>query len=555
SRTIWLAAVLATAGIIARDGVALLVRHRRTGLALAASLPVVMAIAAVTGLLSSVASRVTTLSTLGARGEIWKASLQLWSLDPLTGSGPGTFALALPSTGYFAANTFAPRHADNALIQALAEGGLLVAVGAILLVWVAMWTAWRRGHRSTLWILIFVVFASITDNPTDTAGLVAATTFWLVVGLPYTPPATSSRFQARTRPHWVTVAATALLVPVASVQIAFGTANFFHHAALAAASDGRWERSEHMVELALVLDPENALYLRELGVLRLTRGDVAAAAQPLTRAASLAPTDEVTQRAYVHAMLELGRPDLAEDALSRAASVHRASTTMLLYEAWFHAASNEGQARSSAAHAVLLSPLIAASPAWEMHGFPSAAESVSVAYGLLRSSPAPPFRLSSQPMWLAALNGVPPTQTDVDGASSVSLIGTSRAFTALLGCRLDDAQRIIVDYQEVEAEQGLYWFVRSLIERATGTDPSTSQQLAMLLEPVRYGAVFWGEVGESPFIGDSQDRGLYHQSSISAHPPALTLPATTDGLRAWMVDPQGTAQRVAPEVNLARCRL
>ena len=100
-----------------------------------------------TGVGGIVLHRLATIGTIEMRLAIWEGALTAWSAHPITGGGPGTFPFLLQPTGYFDASSYAPPHADNLYVQALAELGLL-GVGALAVLAAIVVRRWIRRPPS-----------------------------------------------------------------------------------------------------------------------------------------------------------------------------------------------------------------------------------------------------------------------------------------------------------------------------------------------------------------------------------------------------------------------
>ena len=140
SRMIWLACIVAAiATFLSQVGLGRGIsmvrvtaeRFPRSVPFAAGALIVVLAVV----LAGPVLARLTQLSPLEARTEIWGRSIALGLERPFTGWGPGSFPFLLQQTDYFDFNVYAPRHPDNAVVMAAAESG------------VSAWPRWPRSGR------------------------------------------------------------------------------------------------------------------------------------------------------------------------------------------------------------------------------------------------------------------------------------------------------------------------------------------------------------------------------------------------------------------------
>lgn len=82
-------------------------------------------------------------ASLGTREQLWHAALFLWRTHPIFGIGAGNFERELGIAGFPQLHT----HANSLYLQALAEGGIVLAVATIALVFVSI-AAFARGPFS-----------------------------------------------------------------------------------------------------------------------------------------------------------------------------------------------------------------------------------------------------------------------------------------------------------------------------------------------------------------------------------------------------------------------
>ena len=86
---------------------------------------------------------------VGNRAELWRAAWTLWRDNPLFGVGAGNFELEVGETGLAGVRT----HANNWYLQALVEGGPLLAAATIGFVASVCVTFWRSARAGSPWVL------------------------------------------------------------------------------------------------------------------------------------------------------------------------------------------------------------------------------------------------------------------------------------------------------------------------------------------------------------------------------------------------------------------
>jgi O-antigen ligase len=86
---------------------------------------------------------------VGTRDELWRAAWTLWRRHPLFGVGAGNFELELGDAGLPGVRT----HANNWYLQALVEGGPLLAAATIGFVASVCITFWKSARAGSPWVL------------------------------------------------------------------------------------------------------------------------------------------------------------------------------------------------------------------------------------------------------------------------------------------------------------------------------------------------------------------------------------------------------------------
>ena len=509
------------------------------------------------GLAQPLTERMANLQTLGARGEIWAAALSAFQQDPLTGSGPGTFVTALPLSGYFTFNAFPPRHADNAVIQLLSEGGL-IAIAGVLLAVIGAGVRWVRqpGSRMALWAVGFFAFACVTDNPSDTAGLNALLLAWVALALPgEVVPATSQR----PKPAWTAMRAVHIgaFALVCSALVGVSLGHIIRDDAARKAALGDTLVALDALRAAVILDPGHPLYQRELGLLQLVAGNAAAARDTLRAATALAPTDDVTLRSLAVAELIAGDHGAAMSAAAAATELRPSDPTNLLLQAALAIDTEPGSvAYTAALRALQQDPLLAAAPSWteQMGRMGERAELLGRALRALGTQEATTVKLTYQRMWLrSAIGAGPATTLEEVAAQEADVLLTSKAWALLMDCHIGQADSAIRSAQNSEGDSPFYWFARVVIATAAGSDAERPRQVAVLMNPA-YVAYTLGSQPNSPVLDPAADRRTYGRLPMPVHLNYLQLPSGGEARAAWWQDPFAAAAAGAPASELARCR-
>jgi len=546
SRTAWLAAVLGL-------GIPLVLRHReawrRIPLAAPAAVIVVFAVAVATGLAEPILSRLLGTDTIALRADIWAVTLQRWLLSPLVGSGPGTFIATLTLGGYY--NHFAEsgRHAHNAVIQLLAEGGLvgvasLGLLGASLVAGVRNWKA--LPWAPTAGTLIFAL-NSLTDNPADMTALVVIALAWAALLVPRVDRSYSIAEPGR-HSDAVRGVSVGAGFGVALATIVMLLASWAFDQAGIAAQQGHGAVAVQRLSVAIALDPSFALYRRDRGVWRIAQGDTAGGRRDLENAFALNPADATAAREVGLLASEQGADATAEAWAERAVRLRATHAENGLTLAYVAARAGDGQLEAETLSEVLRrEPWVAAAPGWSTW-FPVGDALDQLLARAQKSAASEPAngRLQLADAWLAASIGLPsPNATAPDGVASA----------AVIDCRLTEARAAISGMTTAEAVSLDGLSARILVARASG---STSIDDLIALAGLRsslLGILASQYVpGASPFADPATDVALYRRLPMPAPGLDPILPTADSGTSAWLRDPAGAADRGAPNSDLARCQ-
>lgn len=550
SRTVLIAAVVATLAVYAwrwRGG-----RRPTRAMVIGAAVVGAAVVGAVllVGGGGFVIQRLLTLSSLAARGEIWGATVTGWLERPLLGFGPGTFSLAFPLTGYFETNSFAPRHADNALLQLLFEAG---AIGAALVLPVVVLVLRRAlfavERPEARWALLFVAVGTLTDNPTDTVGLVALVIFWASAVAP------AAEIEARA----TSPAARRLLRPAAAVALgvaalAWGSvtaADLAYAGARRAAAQGDVSGLERQLLQAASLDPWNAFYRHQLGIHHAGAGDMQTAAAHLEAALRLSPADDVIGRSLGLVYGELGRDADADRLTADAVALRTQDITNQLTRAHLELELGSADAEAPAARVVQLNHWIVADEAWRAFLGPVPAEDVTDAAIAAATGGGARVALPDA-AWLMGLGG---REEDATRLGAEEGDATSQAIGLVFDCRLADAAAALDGALRTEASSSNYWLVRYVVQRLSGEDTGATERIMALFSPTMPSLLHGrGRPGGlSPLVDDLRAAHLYHRLPMARVESPWSFPNPGAGIVHWLREPASAARLAAPRSRLAEC--
>jgi len=483
------------------------------------------------GVASPIIDRALSLASLEYRTAMWGPLTGAWLAHPISGFGPGSFPWALQTTGYFDANSWAPRHPDSILFQLLPEAGLLGLLAIVSLA-VALVPAIVRGRfAGARWALVAFAAAGIGANPTDFAFLVVVAIAWTAYAVPREP--LSSRDEGRaswTLPRYAMVGALAVigLAYASTIAAAFAYANV-----AGAVRNGELRVADARLTMAITLDPGMALYARQRGTVRLILEDLPTATDDLQRAVALNPSDDLAWRTLALVRVAAGNADSAIAAAERAVATQRSDPSNLLLAARMALdAGRDGDALDLLSQLVQAWPEIVAAPGWEAlvtRGDLGTADVVEAAAGRKsRMDPAP----RSDALLLAVV-----TDTPVDE----ELSGLAWARLASLECN-PEAIETLASATDAERRMVGYWEVVIRASALSGTpddravavfeilsgnsiDPEAMSDTLNPLHqsdyPVAFGLDLWG----------------YRRIPIAWPTYELQLPDPGAGTARWLLDP------------------
>lgn len=234
-------------------------------------------------------------ANLGERARIWGQAIGIFTADPLTGSGPGTFPWVRLEHVPALTDPVGVVLAHDVPLQTLADGGLLL--GAAFAVLAAAW-AWSAavsaGERSPArtWAVAGVVgvaAASLLDDFSPLPAVIAGVVVLAAWALPPVPARTlaGQRWRPWLLPGVAAIVGLATALPTVQVE----TARLAADGARWAAVDGRWSDAADRFAAAARSYPAMGAYHLGLGFTRATLGDLDGARQAYERARAIAPGD------------------------------------------------------------------------------------------------------------------------------------------------------------------------------------------------------------------------------------------------------------------------
>ena len=541
SRTAWLASVLglSLALLVVRRGgiVAGLSRLTRPRSAIAVMIP---AGALVVVAASSLLARLTVIATIGSRVAIWQATLDRWLASPLAGTGPGAFGASFTLSDYFVEYGSVGRQPDNAIIQLLAEAGIVGLVAVALLLVVLLVAFRRKREYAPVAGLVVFLFSCLTNNPSDLAQTAIIALVWLAILAPVAPreealPSTRMRL-ALIGTGAIVASATALsLVAFAVYDSASGAA--IRHDIHEVVSK---------VRIATKLDPSFALYHRELAAWLLADGDAAAGSREAERAIQLNPADATAYRIAALAAIELQRDSEATTFAARATGLRATDQLNPLTQAYVALQlGDQPSADKALSLAIRFHPWLTSSPDW------------TSAFG--SRDPTALLQAAAQ---AASADTVETNTKDYVSAWLVSMANDSAeapmapipsAIYATVSCQLDLADETLSSLTRADASSAYGLQARIIASLVDGENAGDLVALAQLRR--------WSETLASATLSGmravwepAEDARIYGRFPLQPAPVGPVLPTAGSGLTVWLHDPIAAAKAGAPGSGLAICR-
>ncbi len=501
-------------GMTARSG-GTFARSRRTLLLIAGGLALAVMAGWLSGGLRSVVEAAADIATLSSRLTIWRAALEAWAAHPVFGSGLGTITAELLDHGLATVAAGPAPHAHDIFIQLLAEAGVVGVIALAALTVALLLRAVRPGsgalvspgpvRAAAAGALVAFAVDGLADNHTALGGiavLVVANAALLApagLGAPV-----AGRWDRATR-----AATTVGLGTLGALVLVWGAGAIAWGRSQALLLEGSYATSGRVLELAYRLDPNLALYDRELAKVRRLEGRPGDADALLRRAAELNAADPNTWRTLGALALADGRLVDAIAPLQRSLALDATQlNTHLLLAMALDRLGRTDAADERYVSAILLQPRLLLSDGWAAIG-------------------VAPERLEA----LAATAWQ-------RGTSDAAVSATRLAELAVV--RADDAglEQLIASRSVPEAES---W--QALLAAETG-DPSTAAALLTESEPDgRTSVDYWANaalVHELAGLAPATARD-YRLASLlregrapASSEPSLAYPVTRDANDFWM---------------------
>ena len=513
-------------------------------------LTVTVGLAVATGIGGLLVQRATNLATLDYRAAMVGPLLENWTTHPIAGNGPGSFPWILQLTDYFDTNSWAPRHPDSAVVQGLAEGGLL-AIGAMVAIVIGIApSVMRSTSTAARWSLVIFAIACLGASPTDFAFLIVVAIAWAAFAAPFEPA--SGPVRPRSRPFTAMVIGSLVLIGAAFVSTA--GAAFAFEAARSHAGRGDLAATSSALDVAVTLDPGMAAYVRHRGAVHYLQSDDGAAIRDLSRATELNGSDDLAWRTLALAHLAGGRESEAEQALAQAVDFQRSDATNLLLAARFGVDEGDTEAATRLlAEAVHAWPQTAFALAWPelLPSTTTTADVVAMAIERWESGVPVPELVSDQALWLMTMAG----RDDLASAASAES-PSSRAIddAFILVSRCDQATRLLAEMAPAEGRTYFYWWLVVADAERHGLDSESAAHTAALMgHPVpEAGAVATlNPMNENGSL--SADRFGYRRRPIVWPPSDDDLPAAGGGMMRWMYRAADAVESAGLDTELPTC--
>jgi O-antigen ligase len=551
SRTLWIALVLASCLVLlplAARGVRMWLTPAR----LAAGVAIGAVLVIVTGIGAAFAERAFSLTSLGWRTAMWGPLVDSWLSRPLTGSGPGSFPWILQQSSYFDTNSWAPRHPDSAVIQVLAEGGVL-GIGAMAVLVLVIGSAFLRSRSiAPRWVLLAFALASIGGSPTDFAFLVAIAIAWAAYEL-YEPASVAAPMSSAGSVR--RAFAVAGLGVVVSAYGLTAVASVRYDDARAAIADGRPGDAHAALDAAVGLDPGMALYRRQRGALHYLAGEPDLAIDDLRAVTTLNPSDDLAWRTLALAHDAVGDDSASRAAISRAIDLKRSDeTNLLLSVALAPAGESDALVLAIMAEVVQTWPTIVFSPGWQDLLPPSTDTATVAALAAERwaTRAEMPALLHDQALWLTVIADRPDLYTVAVEQSPFDPM-LARAMVLAFAC--DEMSMAVLDEMPASAAQDpTYWRLRYRASLLEGTPDEEAARVAGLMHvPLSAAPV-------APALNPLRENGLfsadvwgYRRRPIAWPDADIALPSSASGMTRWFYDPTEAVIDANLERQLPSC--
>lgn len=548
SRTVWVAVTISSAVMVGPMLQPTWHGASKLRLPIIAAVAVLGFVVLASGVGGAIVQRGLNVESLGLRTAMWGPLIDAWTTRPVAGFGPGSFPWLLQLTDYFDTNSLAPRHPDNAIIQLLAEGGLL-GVLALLIVVVSVLPPILRGRSAAArWAIVAFMVACLGGNPSDFAFVLVIVIGWAAYAVPHEARMDQAPSVARPPIRIATVAAFGIM---AAASVVVNVAAFSYEQARADVVAGRLSDARGALDAAVALDPGMALYVRQRGALAYITDDSDAAAADLERATALSPADDLAWRSLALAYLADGRDEEGQAALSRAVGLQRSDATNLLLSARVQGQqANTVEATNLLAEAVQSWPAIVGAPGWLELLPPSVTteDVVDAAVARWEAGEPTPELASDQGLWLVAMADRPDLE---DRAIAEAAIGPVLGEATIAVTRCDPAAWDVLNRaSDSDRRNPLYEVLRqrarsltSQSDERTDTGGTSGEDSAgTTLNPLDENGIF------------SADAWGYRRLPITWPASGEGLPSLMEGQTSWTLFPREAARAAQLDDRLSLCR-
>jgi O-antigen ligase len=502
-----------------------------------------------TGLLAAFFDRALAASTVSLRGAIWTDALGQFVRNPLAGSGPGTFATTITTSGYFKDFARVGMGPDSSPVELISESGLL-GVCAVLLMAASVGVGLRSSPspygRLGLAALAMFAVSSLTNDTVHSAQHVALAGLFMALAAPSSgrrvvvPPRRRSE---------ITIAMGVAGGIVVAYVIALQVAAVMHLAAVANAQSGDPGATVSELQAAVALDPGNGLYWRELALGRLMQSDLPGSVEAFQFAVELSPGDMAARRglAITRAELHLGPRALAA---SKGASDLRPTDPMNLVTDGYvaHLVGDSRRADVALREAIEAAPWLPAAPTWDSV-FASGSVRLGALYKEAAAEIGPPGggddRKLPQRVWLLTLAKLPVYPAPQGLAATKSIL------------QCDEYEATLQINSLFRTADVTQWDIiaEAMVLRLTGRSAELHAALnaGMLRDPATAVLGIEPYPAESPYVDRIEDWRIYRNIEPTIPAPALRLPSSQEALSRWMIDPVAAVRSAAPDLPLATC--
>ena len=370
SRSAWLA--IATTALLL-GGPALW--HRRAGLLRAAGIGwrrAASGVAVLLGVLAVgvlIAPRVTALTSLLYRGDLWRDTLTAWAHSPITGIGPGLMPYARQAAAPAMSFPVNQPHSHNLALGVLGDAGLVgLGAGALLVATFAVvagpWRSRSAVGRASSSTLIGFAVAGMFEDLTFVPGFNLIVILLGAVALIDAGAVEWVRLPRRRRAAVLGLGAL-VAIPLVVAMVVADAGAIEYRRGMDAAEDGLEDEAALRFAHAAEIDPWHPMAAAAAGQMLATQGDLAGARTALEAAVKLNPGNVRAWVNLAYVCLDLEEAGCAVHAAGRAVDTARLQDATLLNAALVLESLGETDAADAAYRRSLLTqPLTSFAAEW-----------------------------------------------------------------------------------------------------------------------------------------------------------------------------------------------